>query len=330
MKHAHRALFTWSALLVSGAASAAQPQTEPEPQPVAPEPAPVAPEPEPAAPPPAAPQPEAPPPESPPAQVEPAKPEFTGPKRRLRFVSHAGTVRIASSTDFAHPGDVVELTVEAISGRKPVFVDVHGPGGVWLDTVTPPLTVPQTWKWTVPPAMAGATAGRDAPLAQFEAYQSILRPEDSSAIARVQIAGAGTSSGTSLASLPLRSKEPGTLARPRRRVLGTTPQPQPHVLGLQLGFDLGQDRGGGAVGLAPVRDLDGLGQASRLGVLLLELAAREECQVGIDLLDQRVGQLTAASEGPGDVDAEDDLAAVGVQGEAVERVGVVDRHRGPR
>jgi hypothetical protein len=111
---------------------------------------------------------------------------LSGPKRRLRFVSHAGTVRINAATDFAHPGESIEITVEALSGRKPVFVDVHGPAGAWLDTMTPPLRVPQDREWTVPEQLV--IAAHDAPFVQFEAYQSMLRPEDSSAIARVQLA----------------------------------------------------------------------------------------------------------------------------------------------
>ncbi|KIG18268.1 hypothetical protein DB30_01377 [Enhygromyxa salina] len=136
---------------------------------------------------------------------------LSGPKRRLRFVSHAGTVRITATTDFAHPGDTIGIAVEALSARKDVFVDVHGPGGAWLDTMTPPLHVPQERDWTVPEQLAGAAT--DAPFIQFEAYQSMLRPEDSSAIARVQIAPQGAQRSASLMPLIKRQREQLSLPR---------------------------------------------------------------------------------------------------------------------
>ncbi|PRP91856.1 hypothetical protein ENSA5_52380 [Enhygromyxa salina] len=132
----------------------------------------------------------------------------SGPKRRLRFVSHAGTVRVDASTDLARPGDSILITVEALSGRKPAFVDVHGPDGAWFDTITPPLHVPQDREWTVPDRFADASG-----FIQFEAYQSTLRPEDSSAIARVQLAPAGVEHVDSLAPLIERQREQLSLPR---------------------------------------------------------------------------------------------------------------------
>lgn len=142
-------------------------------------------------------------------------------KRTLRFVSHAGTVRIQASTDFAHPGDTVKIAVEAISARKPVFVDLHSPDGAWVETVTPPLRVPQEREWVVPAALADTIAAsqakRDAatlaPFAQFEAYQSTLRPEDSSAFARIQIAPTGTPREAALPPLIERQRQQLSLPR---------------------------------------------------------------------------------------------------------------------
>ncbi|PRQ04800.1 hypothetical protein [Enhygromyxa salina] len=136
---------------------------------------------------------------------------LSGPKRRLRFVSHAGTVRITATTDFAHPGDTITIAVEALSARKPVFVDVHGPAGAWLDTMTPPLQVPQDRDWTVPQQLTSAV--NDAPFVQFEAYQSMLRPEDSSAIARIQLAPSGAQRSASLRPLIDRQREQLSLPR---------------------------------------------------------------------------------------------------------------------
>lgn len=141
----------------------------------------------------------------------PASPYLSGPKRRLRFVSHAGTVRVIASTDFVHPGDEITITVDAISARRPAFVDIHGPSGVWFDTVTPPLLVPQEYKFEVPRDL-GWDLSND-PFMQFEAYQSTLRPEDSSAIARVQLAPAGGVRRESFAPLLERQREQLSLPR---------------------------------------------------------------------------------------------------------------------
>ena len=139
----------------------------------------------------------------------------SGAKRTLRFVSHAGTVRIQASTDFAHPGDTVKIAVEAISSRKPVFVDLHDPTGAWVETATPPLHVPQEFEWVVPATLATSfeTGPGAAPFTQFEAYQSTLRPEDSSAIARVQIAPLGTPRQAVLP--PLIARQRAQLSLPR-------------------------------------------------------------------------------------------------------------------
>ncbi len=144
--------------------------------------------------------------EAPPAETTKAPDPFGGPKRRLRFVSHAGTAKLEPSTDVARPGESVKVAVEAISARKPVFVDVHDPKGAWITTITPPMIVPQQLEWEVPPALGEG-------LIQFEGYQAALRPEESTALARVQITA---SSPTSEASLdPLIALQREQLALPR-------------------------------------------------------------------------------------------------------------------
>ncbi len=142
-----------------------------------------------------------------PAPAPPVPPEpFSGPKRALRFVSHAGTVHVLASHDFARPGDTLKIEVEAISGRKPVFVDVHAPDGSWMASFTPPLLVPQSREWTIPEQIGEG-------LVQFESYQSVTSPEESSAIARVQIAAGDRGDRKTLAPLIARQRE--QLALPR-------------------------------------------------------------------------------------------------------------------
>src|SRR5690606_26298916 len=99
-----------------------------------------------------------------------------------------------------------------ISGKKPVFVDVHGLDGAWIDTFTPPLQVPQEREWTIPPGTAEA-AGKAGAIIQFEAYQSTLRPEDTSAIARVQLVPPGMSKIGSVAALIERQRQQLSLPR---------------------------------------------------------------------------------------------------------------------
>lgn len=139
------------------------------------------------------------------ATPTPAPPP-AGPKRALRFVSHAGTVDVLPSTDFARPGDTITFAVEAISTRKPVFVDAHAPDGAWLMTATPPLIVPQVGSWTIP-----ATLGEG--LLQLEGYQSVSSPEQSAALARIQLSTLAPGDPRSLEPLIAAQREQLSLPR---------------------------------------------------------------------------------------------------------------------
>lgn len=154
----------------------------------------------PAAPPSAAPPTETPPTETPPTAAPP------GPKRALRFVSHAGTVDILPETELARPGDTIRFAVDAISTRKPVFVDVHAPDGAWLATATPPPNVAQDREWTIP-----ATLGEG--LLQLEGYQSVSSPEQSSALARIQLSTLAPADPRSLEPLIAEQREQLSLPR---------------------------------------------------------------------------------------------------------------------
>lgn len=144
--------------------------------------------------------------EAPPTPPSPPPPPFSGPKRTMRFVSHAGTVQVLASAEFARPGDTLKIEVEAISSRKPVFVDVHAPDGSWVASFTPPLIVPQDREWTIPESIGEG-------FLQFESYQSVSSPEESAAIARVQISGGDRGDRRLLEPLIARQRE--QLALPR-------------------------------------------------------------------------------------------------------------------
>ena len=72
----------------------------------------------------------------------------------------------------------------ALRAKKPVFVDLHGPDGAWVDTLAP-VTGPE-------PPREWSTAGLSPGFLQIEAYQFTTSPGESAALARVQITdGAG-------------------------------------------------------------------------------------------------------------------------------------------
>lgn len=102
-------------------------------------------------------------------------------QRMLRLVSFAGGVVLRPSAHAVTPAEPsLELSLESLRRKRPVFVDVHGPLGGWISTVTPPLKVgeePRAW-----------TSQSIAPgVVQFEAYTAPHAPGESTALARVQV-----------------------------------------------------------------------------------------------------------------------------------------------
>jgi hypothetical protein len=135
------------------------------------------------------------PPASPPMVAEPIS-------RKFRLVSFAGGVRIDSGTSAVRPGDTLELRGTALSARRPIFIDVHGPDGAWVDTVSPPLTVASDPReWTMPATWDSGG------LMQFEAYHFTTSPDESSAVVRVLISAESGKTRDSLAPLIRRQRE---------------------------------------------------------------------------------------------------------------------------
>lgn len=119
-------------------------------------------------------------------------------RRRMRMVSYAGAV-VAELEPLAVPlqGDrdrrTLELRVDGLGKSRPVFVDVHGPDGAFIDTLEPFAGREPPREWVPPKLEAG--------LVQIEAYHFIHDPGESTAVARVQIASSPIDDEASLDAL---------------------------------------------------------------------------------------------------------------------------------
>ena len=128
--------------------------------------------------------------------VEAVEAEVLG-ARKFRLVSFAGAVRVTAEPLALRVGagleGSLEITARALRARKAVFIDVHGPGGRWIDTLTP-VTGPE-------PPRAWSTAGLGPGFLQIEAYQFTTSPGESAALARVQLTSEEPDTDAALAPL---------------------------------------------------------------------------------------------------------------------------------
>ncbi len=128
-------------------------------------------------------------------------------QRTLRMVSFAGGVVLHPDTlVLAADAPALALSVESLRRKRPVYVDVHGPAGAWISTLTPPLRVgeePRAW-----------TGSALAPgVVQFEGYPAPHSPGESTALARVQVVQGDPSSAATLE--PLLALHRDKLSAPR-------------------------------------------------------------------------------------------------------------------
>ncbi len=111
--------------------------------------------------------------------------EFPSSSRRFRWVSHAGGVRVSTSSMVASKGATIMVGATALSARRPIYVDIHGPDGAWIDTLTPPLRLTkQAREWRIP------SRWTDGSFMQIEAYHFTAAPDDSAAVGRVLLGAA--------------------------------------------------------------------------------------------------------------------------------------------
>ncbi|HEY0134416.1 MAG TPA: hypothetical protein VGB85_10060, partial [Nannocystis sp.] len=129
--------------------------------------------------------------------TDPATPPGPLGTRKFRLVSFAGAVRVTAEPLALRVGPTLESALEikarALRAKKAVFVDLHGPDGAWIDTLTP-VTGPE-------PPRAWSAKGLAPGFLQIEAYQFTTSPGESAALARVQLTQGEPDSDAALAPL---------------------------------------------------------------------------------------------------------------------------------
>ncbi len=97
--------------------------------------------------------------------------------RNIRLVTFSGGVDLSAAPLLLQSGDEVELTAHTLRGKRPVFIDGHGPGGIWISTARPQLGTAIVEKSKIPSGITG--------MVQYEAYNFTNRPGEDTAVARV-------------------------------------------------------------------------------------------------------------------------------------------------
>jgi hypothetical protein len=101
-------------------------------------------------------------------------------ERKVRLVSFAGAVQLTAEPVVVATGGELEVLAAGLGAKRPVFVDVYGPAGAWVDTFNPPVLGREPARqWSVPPGLVG--------LLQLEAYNFTNAPGESTAVARVLV-----------------------------------------------------------------------------------------------------------------------------------------------
>jgi hypothetical protein len=130
--------------------------------------------------------------------------------RRVRMVSYAGAVVVEPSTLVLEHGSTdeasrtLELHAFGLSAKLPVFVDVYGPDGGFIDVLPPFVRREPPRDWTLPAVDAGVV--------QIEAYHFTKEPGESTAVARLQVVE-GPRERASLAPLVEQHREQMGIAR---------------------------------------------------------------------------------------------------------------------
>ncbi len=135
--------------------------------------------------------------------VKPPEPLAT---RHIRMVSFSGAVRAYAEPLAVQAGGTIQLGARPLRARRPVFGDLHGADGAWLDTLSPPLKgrePPREW----------STEGAAPGLLQLEAYHYFNKPGESAAVALFQVTEGAPSAPASIKPLLARQREQMSVTR---------------------------------------------------------------------------------------------------------------------
>jgi hypothetical protein len=128
------------------------------------------------------------------AEGEPAGEAKVLHERRIQLTSFAGAVYVAAEPVVAAPGGTVDVLAAGLGAKRPVFVDVYGPDGAWIDTFDPPVLGREPERpWTLAAGIVG--------LVQLEGYHFTNAPGESTAVARVLAVDPSASAAGATAAL---------------------------------------------------------------------------------------------------------------------------------
>lgn len=114
-------------------------------------------------------------------------------KRRFRLVSFAGAVKVTAEPLALAAGQPLAIHARGLRVKKPIYVDIHGPDGAWIDTLAPVVAAEPPREWSTVALRPG--------FVQVEAYQFTTSPGESAALARVQVTDGTPDSDASLVPL---------------------------------------------------------------------------------------------------------------------------------
>ncbi|MCA9661371.1 MAG: hypothetical protein KC486_23730 [Myxococcales bacterium] len=100
-------------------------------------------------------------------------------RRRFRMVSFAGAVRLEGEPLALRAGEPASIAARGLRRSRPIYVDVHGTDGAWVDTLEPVVGLQPPRQWS--------TAGVEPGFIQAEAYYFTNDPGESAEILRLQI-----------------------------------------------------------------------------------------------------------------------------------------------
>jgi len=126
-------------------------------------------------------------------------------QRRFRMVSFAGAVRLEGDPLALRVGEPASIAARGLRHKRPIYVDIHGPDGAWIDALDPVIGLQPPRSWL--------TTGIEPGFVQAEAYFYTNDPGESAEILRLQLTDDDPRGAASLD--PVLSQYRELLAAPR-------------------------------------------------------------------------------------------------------------------